>query len=545
MLTLLTIGGFLITIARAGTSTAPNGPVIDLGYAKYQGVCLGNSVNQHLGMRYAAAPVANLRWRAPRDPPTVVEIQNATAFQPICLGDSQKVGVNISEDCLFVNVWSPSGATVDSKLPIWVFIQGGGYITNANANFNGSNVVEQSGHNIIVVNFNYRVSVLGFLTGSEKIREDGDLNVGLLDQRKLLFWVRNNIAKFGGDPNHVVIHGSSAGAGSVTHHMSAYGGRNENLFVGAIIGSPGWTPSWSVSELKFAWDAFVRSAGCANETNTMACLRSLPWQVVQNASVPVPYPGTNTTVPSPPGVNPSSSYWSPSIDDDFFPAYQYDLFENGNFIKLPALVGGDTDEGSMFLPNISTSGEVKAMLRSLSPLLSAEQVDAIIAMYPLEPSMPGRGAWFPSAEHALGDLAVTCAGNWVAKQVARYLSPDQIWTYRYNVQDPVKIASGLGVPHTFENTAIWGPGFTKQQGGSYYTTNAPIVPFVMHYYISFVRTLNPNTFRYAGSPEFKSWGPADGERLMIETNATVMEAVPQLQTERCAFFRNLAKTVRM
>lgn len=99
-----------------------------------------------------------------------------------------------NEDCLFVNVWTPSDTTEESKLPVWVFVQGGGYIHNANANFNGSSIVEESGGEVILVNFNYRVGLWGFLAG-EEVRQDGDLNVGLLDQRHLFKWVKKHISK--------------------------------------------------------------------------------------------------------------------------------------------------------------------------------------------------------------------------------------------------------------------------------------------------------------------------------------------------------------
>jgi carboxylesterase type B len=98
-----------------------------------------------------------------------------------------------SEDCLFINVWAPSTATPKSKLPVWFYIQGGGYIANSNANYNGSKVVEESGGNIVFVNFNYRASAWGFLA-SERIRVNGDLNAGLLDQRKALEWVQKYIS---------------------------------------------------------------------------------------------------------------------------------------------------------------------------------------------------------------------------------------------------------------------------------------------------------------------------------------------------------------
>lgn len=127
-------------------------------------------------------------------------------FGPICVGADQTASSTQTEDCLFVNVFTPSDATPESKLPVWVYIQGGGYAVNAQANYNGTGVVQnsdihngtemvrQSDYNLVFVNFNYRVGALGFLA-SEELQEDGDLNAGLMDQRKLLYWVQDNIAK--------------------------------------------------------------------------------------------------------------------------------------------------------------------------------------------------------------------------------------------------------------------------------------------------------------------------------------------------------------
>ena len=105
-----------------------NAPRVDLNYTRYVGTKLPKGVNAFLGMRYAAAPVGDLRWRAPVEPPrSTMSWEPALAFQPICLGNSASaLDPGQDEDCLFVNVWTPSNATVNSKLPVWVFIQGGG-----------------------------------------------------------------------------------------------------------------------------------------------------------------------------------------------------------------------------------------------------------------------------------------------------------------------------------------------------------------------------------------------------------------------------------
>lgn len=124
-------------------------------------------------------------------------------FRPICLGiDTEFPSSAEAEDCLFINVWSPSTSSPDSRLPVWLYIQGGGYNANSNANYNGSEVVATSGQNIVFVNFNYRVAAWGFLA-SEKVKKNGDLNVGLLDQRLALQWVKKHIAK-------VIAHSDSA-----------------------------------------------------------------------------------------------------------------------------------------------------------------------------------------------------------------------------------------------------------------------------------------------------------------------------------------------
>lgn len=98
----------------------------------------------------------------------------------------------MDEDCLFLDVFAPSNANKNSKLPVWFFIQGGGYAANSDQNFNGTEVVVQSNNSMIFVQINYRVGAFGFLA-SEDIRKNGDLNPGLLDQRKALSWVQSYI----------------------------------------------------------------------------------------------------------------------------------------------------------------------------------------------------------------------------------------------------------------------------------------------------------------------------------------------------------------
>ncbi|OGM41648.1 putative carboxylesterase [Aspergillus bombycis] len=418
-------------------------------------------------------------------------VQDASVFGPVCVGTGQNVTEDTAEDCLFINVFTPSNATPGSDLPVWVYIQGGAYATNSNANYNGTQVIQESGHGIILVNFNYRVGALGFLAG-QKVQQDGDLNVGLLDQRKALQWVQKHIHLFGGNPNHVVIHGAS--------------------------------------ESEAQCSQFMEAVGCS----TMSCLRSANITVIQKAQATSPDP-TDPTRTTP-------SFWDfvPVVDGTLIQDRLYPLFAQEKFIRVPLIVGGDTDEGSNFAYNATSPADVSESLTSLYPSLSSNQLQSINRAYQGMESIPLHAEYFPAASAAFGDAVFTCPGIHMSTQMTRaYLvGGEKVWSYRYNVQDPETLNKGLGVPHTFETEAIFGPGYGGGLSSSITNINAGIVPIVMNYYISFVKTLDPNSFRAEGAPYWMPWGA--GERLKIQTNQTATEVIPGTQKDRCALWEALS-----
>ncbi|PWY84293.1 EstA precursor [Aspergillus eucalypticola CBS 122712] len=521
------------TVCGLPTATNHSGqPVVDLDYAKYQGVRLEGGVDEFLGMRYASPPIGELRFRAPRDPSASQTLQSATEYGPICIGvDEDESPGEISEDCLFINVFKPSTATSQSRLPVWFFIQGGGYAENSNANYNGTQVIQESGDAIVFVTFNYRVGALGFLA-SEQIRQNGDLNAGLLDQRKALRWVKQYIEQFGGDPDHIVIHGVSAGAGSVAYHLSAYGGKDEGLFIGAIVESSFWPTQRKVSEMEFQFERFVNDTDCSAARDSLDCLRKQDIATIQKGNTASPFPGGSSS-PLP------DWYFLPVTDGNLVQDELYNAFDAGNFIKVPVLVGDDTDEGSNFAYNASSSADVSQFFKNNYPSLNSHQLDAINQVYPRGKLLPRHAAYFGASSAAYGDATFTCPGNHVASSAARYL-PDAVWNYRVNIIDESNIAGGIGVPHTFELPAIFGAGSTGtlSSDSSYLSYNAAIIPVTMHYFISFVQALNPNTYRYAAAPEWSTWG--DGRRLRLQTNNTAMEAVPPNSVQDCAFWKSLS-----
>ncbi|KAH8910697.1 alpha/beta-hydrolase [Coniochaeta sp. PMI_546] len=500
-------------------------------------------------MRYAAAPVGDLRWRAPIEPrPSTIPWESALKFQPVCLGNAVAPPYpGEDEDCLFVNVWTPANATVNSKLPVWVFIQGGGYVFNSNANYDGAEVVEKSGHNIVMVNFNYRVGVWGFLA-SERLRKDGDLNVGLLDQRRLLLWVKQYISKFGGDPNHVVIHGASAGAGSVALHLSAYGGRDDRLFVGAISESLFFPAQPYVSELEWQFDRIIQRVGCTaayGKDTAMSCLRGKDMATLQALNIAAAFPG-RTAPPNP------LFYWTPCVDGDFIQDLPYVLFETGRFLKVPVMFGTDTDEGSAFASNAASPDDISSFFQDNYPYLTSNDTQAILAHYPkITPALPFHNAWFPTNSRAYGEATFICPSLNLLRHITSHTPPAdrrRIFAYRYNVRDNLNLAAGLGVPHIFEAAAVFGPANLPPQdvSASYFTYNAPVVPVVMGYWISFVRALDPSVYRAEGAPVWESWDREGGagQRLKIELGDTCMESVGDGEAERCGFWEGMGRRMR-
>ena len=192
------------------------------------------------GVPYAAAPVGDRRWRSPQPAPTWSGVRDAIGYAPACVqpdqGWNHAPAASASEDCLYLNVWTPKLASA-AKLPVMVWIHGGAFVggSGSEATFDGAAL---SAHGVVVVTLNYRLGVFGFLAHRDLSSTSPDKtsgNYGLQDQLAALEWVRDNIAKFGGDPGKVTLFGQSAGGASVIDLVASP--RARGLMRGAIVQS--------------------------------------------------------------------------------------------------------------------------------------------------------------------------------------------------------------------------------------------------------------------------------------------------------------------
>ncbi|KAF7375448.1 COesterase domain-containing protein [Mycena sanguinolenta] len=334
----------LLAVSLAGAQTSP---IVDLGYAQYQGaVNPANNITHFLGIRYAAAPLGDLRFRAPQPPVNMAGVQQATAQPNECFQagygvsptnplEKRATQIIDTEDCLFLNVYYPSNAagTPPSDLPTLVWIHGGGYVGAGASIFNGEDIINQSARGVVVVIIQYRLGIFGqfisslnrFLPGTA-VKENGALNAGLraytwrmwcnfesdprlkVDQDFALRWVNQHISKFGGNPAKVTIWGQSAGAGSVLQHVVANGGRTEPQLFRSAITSSTFLPSQyqfndRIPELLFS--EVVAQTNCTSATDALTCLRAVDATTLETANtniVAAGFFGTFSTVPVVDGV---------------------------------------------------------------------------------------------------------------------------------------------------------------------------------------------------------------------------------------------------
>ncbi|WYZ33897.1 hypothetical protein EsH8_I_000173 [Colletotrichum jinshuiense] len=527
-------GSHLAFVLAAANILAPGvlaiDTLVDVGYAKFQGAVTNAElgVTSWKGIQFGAPPVGDLRFAAPADPLQTGTV-NATVHGPICppqqptdwtVSDTYE-RFRVSEDCLYLSVSAPSDAAVGSNLPVLFFIQGGGFGSNSNANYDASEIVSDG--KVVVVQINYRVGMYGFLQ-SEEVRAGGSLNAGIKDMIKALEWVQTNIGQFGGNPDQVVINGISAGGSAVGLLMAADTG-GKKLFAGGIAESGGWVTMRTMDQGQGQYDCLVKEKGCSDSANSLSCLRALNESAVRS----------------------SNCWFNPGIDGDLFTDSMVNLFKAGKYTKVPTIWGSCANEGTMYSAPQSTnsSEEANKFLLGQDPSLSNDSLAIIDDLYinVPQPVFPNSGVKWRQAANAIGDIGTHC----IIRNIQNYLARDDVTTYNYKyaVLDPKYEEEGFGAWHGVNLYGFWGPNRTD--GGpptSYYDINKPIISQFRKYWVSFIRNLDPNTDRERGAAEWRPFtGPEGRERLFVQTNNTHMEKMSSGQALRCDVIRPMSENL--
>ncbi|ESZ93847.1 hypothetical protein SBOR_5788 [Sclerotinia borealis F-4128] len=325
-------------------------------------------VRQFLGVPYAEPPIGNLRFAAPQTKTKGSSI-NATAFPPSCMqlaSNGSTIYTNVvpeflinggqSEDCLYLSIWAPARETNES-LPVFVYIPGGGFTTGGqNSLYKIPDRWVQKTQSHIVVVMNYRVNVFGF-PNAKALTEDR--NPGLLDQRKAVEWVHQNIASFNGDPNRMILWGQSAGGASADSYGYAY--PNNPIVKGLIIDSGSAYLLGSTDVLQTNFTALAGMVGCKDlkAEAEIGCMRNISASVIENA--------LSSYANS--GVTPKLAF-TPFPDNVTAFSNGADRAARGLVAKLPAIIGSNTNEGAGFVP-FSENGPGAAILNATTQSIIA------------------------------------------------------------------------------------------------------------------------------------------------------------------------------
>ncbi len=507
-----------------GVARAAQTPVVQTEYGKVAGF-YNAGVAEFLGVRYAKPPVGQLRWMPPEPPTPWNGVRAATAYGNRCaqittLGVFAGPATN-TEDCLFLNVFSPDLQST-ANLPVIVWIHGGGNLDGESNDYDGGKMATQG--NTVVVTFNYRLNLMGFLAVASLDQEGHTFgNYGLMDQQMVLNWVRQNIANFGGDPNNVTMGGQSAGAEDTGFAMLSPPAAG--LIQRGICESfcpTGNLPTLSAAEA--IGQEFATAAGCGGKTGAAqaACLRRLPASTVEALA------GTASAA--------SPFVIGPMLDGTILPVQPPTAWADGQFSHIPLMNGNVQDEENFGLAITEYFSNPR------QPPTVAQYTSAITNTYSSPSYPPGTAQKvlrlyppyaFPSAQLAW-DRAGTDPG--ICKEMALNTTlAAQIPVYAYLFDDQTPPMYFPPMPgflplayHTSDIQFLF-PLYHGGQGTPHplLGAQATLSDQLVSAWTKFAWTGNPNG---AGSTPWPVYGENPNKSDIL------LENVPYLQTESAAQF---------
>ena len=415
-----------------------------------------DSVRSFKGIPFAAPPVGELRWKEPQPVNNWTDVRNANQFGANCMqrsgGDYWFRSNGMSEDCLYLNVWTPAKPG-SGKLPVLVYIFGGGFQNGDGSEYryDGESMARKG---IVVVTVNYRLGIFGFFSHPDLTKESAHHasgNYGMLDQVAALEWVQKNIAEFGGDPKHVTVGGESAGSISVSALMASPLSKN---LMAAAVGESGalisTLPPKPLTETEKDGVTFSEKAGAAS----IGALRALTVDRIMELTAPAGGRGGRgaPAAPGAPAPAPPLSF-SVNLDGYFLPKPLAQIFEAGEQAKIPLLAGSNSAEqgpNSVLGQSEPTVENFTAAIRRLYP----NNADEVLKVY--APKTPDE---VTQAATDLASARFISLGTWKWAELQAQTGHKPVYRYYYARIRP----RYLGMPGETASTA---PGAGRGAAGA-------------------------------------------------------------------------------
>lgn len=438
---------------------ASEGPVATTALGGYRGVSL-DTVDVWRGIPYAAPPVGERRWR--RAVPVTAHdgIIDADEFSAVCpqeLMPAVPLGTDVTmdEDCLYLNVWTPSGAAgvpasdPVSSYPVMVWLHGGAYVFGSGSQplYDATRLVDDG--SVIVVTVNYRLGGFGFADLTSIDADRFETNPALSDVLVALTWVRDNIAAFGGDAGNTTVFGESAGGGLVTTLLTMPAA--DGLFHRAIAQS---SPATSVYEQGRGAAVAQRMVETLRASQDSADEPASATDLLVDATADEVVAASMAAFASIPSDKPGIIAFTPIVDGDLVPEHPVDAFVAGNSLPVPLLIGTNKDEASLFK-------WMKSPLMPISPADIERMFAGLGADHP-EVTLPDRA----QITSAYSGMRPKVAGLGVARDVAfrmptvwvaeAHSKRAPVYLYRFDWATRMLRALRIGATHATELPYIWG-----------------------------------------------------------------------------------------
>lgn len=483
-----------------------------------------SGIQTYLGIPFAQPPVEELRWKAPQPMEKWKGLKETKKFGPrpmqtIVFGDMNSWSDGVSEDCLYLNVWTPAKRNTED-LPVLVYFFGGGFVAGdgAEPRYNGESMAKKG---IVAVTVNYRLNVFGFLAHPELSAEapyKASGNYGLLDQLAALKWVKENIAAFGGDPNKVTIAGESAGSIAVSYQMASP--LAKGLIAGAIGESgagihPTLAPV-SLVEAEKNGAEFVKKTGMS----PISDLRKLPARDIYEI------------------YNEAGRFGFPIVIDDYFlPKTLPEIFNNKEQAQVPLLLGWNSAE----IPGMAFMQGAPYDEKSYIEKIKAAYPDDHQEVLKLYPHGSTR-----EIEQSATDLAsdrFISYSTWKWFDLHRKNSGQPVYRYLYSKLRPhlvdqklttglaggttsndsgAKIPEAIGAPHACEIEYCMGNLHLIKEF-AWTTDDYKVSEVMQNYFANFIKTGNPNGNDQLEWPAAQAADP-NPPVMILDTESKVIKA---------------------